>query len=200
MLDSSLHKLPSVEEIQRLLKATKGPRDFSFSVRDLLEEGIRLNAKHGKAEVGRRIAEAIGADIVSVYRWARGVPPTRTWMKVTGHLASDVPAPPLLPSSRQREDTPIASNATEYIRRVEEDHREAGRPGRRKDDLVPLIQLMAALRRITASEDWPKRSAVIQVLLAFDPEVRDHWPEIQDAEVAELRRLLATGDVERQQE
>jgi hypothetical protein len=59
---------------------------------------------------------------------------------------------------------------------------------------------MAALRRITASEDWPKRSAVIQVLLAFDPEVRDHWPEIQDAEVAELRRLLATGDVERQQE
>jgi hypothetical protein len=59
---------------------------------------------------------------------------------------------------------------------------------------------MAALRRITANEDWAKRSAVIQVLLAFDPEIRDRWPEIQDAEVAELRRLLAVGDVERQQE
>jgi len=91
-------------------------------------------------------------------------------------------------------------NYADYIRRVEEVHREAKGAGRRKDDLVPLIQLMAALRRITASEDWAKRSAVIQILLAFDPEIRDRWPEIQDAEVAELRRLLATGDVERQRE
>lgn len=91
-------------------------------------------------------------------------------------------------------------NYADYIRRVEEVHREAKGAGRRKDDQVPLIQLMAALRRITASEDWAKRSAVIQVLLAFDPEIRDRWPEIQDAEVAELRRLLAVGDVERQQE
>jgi|GEM_PF-3116332 len=91
-------------------------------------------------------------------------------------------------------------NYADYIRRVEEVHREAKGAGRRKDDLVPLIQLMAALRRITASEDWAKRSAVIQILLAFDPEIRDRWLEIQDAEVAELRRLLATGDVERQRE
>jgi hypothetical protein len=64
---------------------------------------------------------------------------------------------------------------------------------------VPLIQLMAALRRITAGEDWAKRSAVNQILLAFDPEIRDHWPELQDAEVEALRHLLAMHDAERQQ-
>jgi hypothetical protein len=40
---------------------------------------------------------------------------------------------------------------------------------------------------------------VTQILLCFDPEIRDHWPELQDTEIEALRHLLAMHDAERQQ-
>ena len=106
MFANVFSELPPVEEIQQLLKMTKGPGEFQNEVRRLLGLGIRAEKKHGKAEMGRRIAKATGADLVSVYRWPRGTPPTRTWLKLTGQLA-----PHLLPSSSRGEiaKTPSSS-------------------------------------------------------------------------------------------
>ncbi len=109
-------------------------------------------------------------------------------------------APPLLPSHHEDRTPTEGPGRTDYLERLDQDQREAKGAGRRKDDNVPLIQLMAALRRITAGEDWAKRSALTQILLCFDPEIRDRWPELQDAEVDALRQLLAMHDAERQQE
>ena len=167
------------------------------------EDMILLDRASAIYGTDAQIADKIGISRKTVSGW-------RKRGEKTGHLPRYVPLLLRLllqkhPSTGMDLETKSVygserTAATDYIRRVGEAHREAKGAGRRKDDRVPLIQLMAALRRITASEDWAKRSAVIQVLLAFDPEIRDRWPELQDVETDALRRLLVRSDVEGQQE
>jgi hypothetical protein len=166
--------------------------------KDSNEDIVILDRARALYSTDAELAKNIGCSPKTISVWrSRNRLPQYVLQLLRLLIARSVP--PGTKVDRESGDTHPPDRKSDYLDRVEKDHREAKGAGRRKEDNVPLIQLMAALRRITAGEDWAKRSAVNQILLAFDQEIRDHWPELQDAEVEALRHLLAMHDMDRQQ-